>query len=305
MLARRFTSFVGLNYSENIVENGIERVNIIKPPYDKDNVEIINQKMLDAARNRELIAKRWQYSLDKATDEIVIEKEQRQPVLHSKFGFFNAIYFALLTSAVSVILATFPQSFLRLFMQDLTHLILGLPIIILLCYCYYILIKKMLLFFSPFKVFKAISIAALASLQEIGMISGSARLEAKQDDNTFYITLGISDCSNYEKNIFYNALSTLFSPIENPRYLIIKRGLFWDYSTSFAVPELLAGNSKNAGILAKNMSHQLGNFALVYTRSQEGRKILLKCRKRAFISSNYRQMYGKKRLKSKWDNAKT
>lgn len=305
VLARRFTSFVGLNYSKDIVENGIERVDIIKPPYDEDNVGIINQKMLEAAKNRELTAKRWQYSLDKATDEIVIEKEQRQPALHSKFGFFNAIYFALLTSAVSTILATSSQSLLRLFTQDLTFLILGFPIITLLGYCYFILIKKMLLFFSPFNVFKAISKAALASMQEIGLISGSARLETGQDSNTFFITLGISDCSNYEKNIFYNALSTLFSPIENPRYLIIKKGLFRDYSSSFAVPEVLAGNSKNAGIFAKHMSRMLGNFALVYTRSEEGRKILLKCRKRAFISRNYRQMYGKKRLKSKWDNAKT
>lgn len=55
--------FLGLHYTENLIENGTERLTAIKLPLNKYNIKSTNRKMLQISLNRENLKKRWNQSL--------------------------------------------------------------------------------------------------------------------------------------------------------------------------------------------------------------------------------------------------
>uniref|UniRef100_UPI004057018A DEAD/DEAH box helicase family protein n=1 Tax=Acetatifactor sp. TaxID=1872090 RepID=UPI004057018A len=59
-MKRRFEGFLGVHYEEDIIENGLERLTFIKPPYTRENVELINQQMLEMAAKRDALRTRWE-----------------------------------------------------------------------------------------------------------------------------------------------------------------------------------------------------------------------------------------------------
>ena len=62
-LKRRFEGFLGVNYEKDVIENGLERLSFIRPPYTAESLEKINEKMLSAAGDREGLRRRWKGSL--------------------------------------------------------------------------------------------------------------------------------------------------------------------------------------------------------------------------------------------------
>ena len=82
----------------------------------------------------------------------------------------------------------------------------------------------------------------------------------------------------------------LFSPIDDPRYVIIgitkvfkveKR----NYINSFSCPSVIGVNKESAEIFKKYLKSPAGDFELVFTRSENGRKILNECKKLSFLNS--------------------
>lgn len=100
----------------------------------------------------------------------------------------------------------------------------------------------------------------------------------KRPGNDYFVTL--EGCTNYERAQFLKAIQELFLPISNPRYLICKKMPF-SYSGQidyYPVPEIIAQNKKYAEFFHKTWAEQVDKTKLVYTRSTEGRKALLKAR---------------------------
>lgn len=54
-LVRRFDCFMGPSYDSNSIESGIDRVSVIKPPFDKNGIDTINKETLELSKNRNLI----------------------------------------------------------------------------------------------------------------------------------------------------------------------------------------------------------------------------------------------------------
>jgi len=296
-MLRRFETFVGLHYESDTIGNGLERANFLSPPFDGD-AAAANQKTFNLAADRKAVSGRWESALARATDEIVVESEQKRPALHKKFVYRNVLALALLSVVLSALLALVQEIAAAL---PGAWIFLGIPLALAAAALYFYLVKKLMLLLSPYKTFEAISKAVLNTFRDLSLIGRAAVLEIGQSKKTFEITIGIRNCSNYEKNLFFNAVAVLFNPIENPRYLLIKGGVFLDYKTSFAVPDVFADNQSHAEAFAQNMSRRLMGFGAYYTRSAEGRKLLNRCRRSAFISKNYAQIHGKKKLKQKWE----
>ena len=90
-----------------------------------------------------------------------------------------------------------------------------------------------------------------------------------------------------ESALFADCLGELLGPIENPRYMLTRAGAGWfvgrkDYH---AVPQILAVRKELAAALHKAWRRELGGGDLIYTRSDEGRRTLLRARTRAFSSA--------------------
>jgi hypothetical protein len=90
-----------------------------------------------------------------------------------------------------------------------------------------------------------------------------------------------------ESNLFADALQEVLGPVENPRYLLTRNGAYGflprrDYH---AVPRALATDKEKATVFHNHWQWRLGRAELIYTRSEEGRRQLLKARARTFANA--------------------
>ena len=76
------------------------------------------------------------------------------------------------------------------------------------------------------------------------------------------------------------------NPIENPRYLFIRKGKMNKMQTTdyHAIPAIIGQKKENADMFKFLWKKYIGECDVVYTRSIEGRKTLVKARKEAFSS---------------------
>jgi hypothetical protein len=82
-----------------------------------------------------------------------------------------------------------------------------------------------------------------------------------------------------EQAIFLRALRDVLGPLENPRYLLARRKTWRIFREDyFAVPEILARKKEFAEHFARRWSKLVGPIQLVYTRTPEGRRLLLRAR---------------------------
>jgi len=106
------------------------------------------------------------------------------------------------------------------------------------------------------------------------------------DDDSIYCHL--EGATNREKVLFLESLQEIFDPIENPRYLLIRKsfiansiGLI-DYH---AIPTIIGTKKLNALLFAEMWEKYVGHMELIYTRTRSGRGLLLKARTHSLSSS--------------------
>lgn len=93
--------------------------------------------------------------------------------------------------------------------------------------------------------------------------------------------------SLYEKNLFTDTLKDILNPIENPRYLLVRKSLLKniirkDYHT---VPKLFAKNKEQAEYFSTMRSKYIWVNDLIYTRTKQWRAMLIKARNASLSSS--------------------
>jgi len=295
-LTRRFTTFMGLNYETDEIENGLERISYIKPPFDGGKVEEMNRKTFAYATNRSDVKNKWSKALCAEHFEIVRETEEKKRILHGKYYFFDCFAAIILMIAASLIYRYTYYFITESFFCEIVYLIIS----VLLFIGFACIFRSLWRYFSKYRQIKEISEAILMTFKKLHLIGSGALPNIEYDKRNFTVKSSVINCTVYEKNLFYEAVGTFLSPIENPRYLVVKGLFLKEWDNSFAVPEEFSGNSDKAHIFLDCLSKKCGNYSLYYTRNAQGRKILIKCRKHSFISLNYMLTYGKKRLKEIW-----
>lgn len=290
VLERRFESFIGPNYETGKIESGIERVSIIKPPYDKDGIENINEQMKEISAERAHLKEVWQNALaDTGKTAITSEvpKEKRVPNATTNiFGIVNLI--------ITLLVTTLEISYIKICTNSATSenvllLILFTILFIFFLYLTYKLTYKIISHISPHQSIKTLCKCLLKTLKDIDVIESDAHLKVKSYSDIFFDVM-LTNATVYEQNIFNTAVKEIYSVIENPRYLIIKqkRNKKYNYSQSFACPNIIGQKKENVEILAHYLEKSMGKMKLVYTRNEQGRKLILKCRKHSYITFNER-----------------
>lgn len=301
-LKKRFDCFVGPNYEENEIESGIERITYIAPPFDKENIEKINDKMLNKAKDRQGMSSIWNDVISIHSRTIIenrIPKENAIPVI----TFNNIIGIMLATSFQGGMISGLSRILINLGnLEEVGILALILALIIYIIglvftikFANFIIRNS-----SPNKSLKNIGKAILKSLKELDYINEGARLNVNEDSLKSMFSMSIKNATIHEQNIFNNAIYELLSPIDNPKYMLIKKnfGRFYDYTYSFSCPSIF--NSSNIEILKDNLNKTFINLEIVYAYNLEGRKIMHKARKKSFIYQN-KKMLSKRQKVSKYD----
>lgn len=85
--------------------------------------------------------------------------------------------------------------------------------------------------------------------------------------------------------------------MDNQRYLLVAKKAPAGQSKYFVVPSLFEKRKEDAQLFLDAVAPYLGNYQLVYTRNEVGRKILLEARLKSLANKNDR-IITKKKVKS-------
>ena len=97
-----------------------------------------------------------------------------------------------------------------------------------------------------------------------------------------------------EKEIFAQALTEFFAPIENQRYILKSCHKVKDQTEFFAVPSMFEKRKADAESFLRHIKKSVGKYNLIYTRSVQGRPILLEARIKALGNKQERTVTHKK-----------
>jgi superfamily II DNA or RNA helicase len=297
LLKRRFRSFVGISFKkEPDIENGIGRLNLPKNIRNKEEMRKKNAEIFSLAGDRENLKQRWKEALETGANLV---EEIKIPF--SKKIEYRAVKSIYLTKTIANLMVTLGFSLLGYFegvlqglgrsvrniktLQDLyiiLTVIAGLGVLFFGRQTY----KTLRLYFKYRDISKdirQIGDALLNSLIRANVIhtdNSKLRVEATVDDfGAVYCHL--RGGTTFDKSTFINALQEIVAPIDNPRYVIIRKNRFIFFVKQkdyHSVPEVL-GRNKNLAEYFKNQWERLvGACDLIFTRTIEGRKLLLKSR---------------------------
>ena len=289
MLKRRMEGFFGVSYDGTSIENGIDRLNIIRPPYSPAHIKEINEAMLQKAGERKKLSEQWHNAVFlheqmETTEECTMNKE---PLQSGALFFHAAFYIALLLAAeISAALL-----FLGAGMKSLFAVITVCFVTLLLW-----IGVKVLKHRSPLKRLQQIGQGVLTALVRSGQITSSCRVDADNLQGIFY-GICLTGGTAREKNVFACCMEELLQPVDNQRYLLHSKKGSFALANYYCVPSLFAKTKEAATLFQKALEPHIGKYNLIYTRSIQGRAILLKARTKAFANRNQRILQRKKIVK--------
>lgn len=283
-LCRRFDCFMGPSYAGNAIESGIRRIGIIQPPFDREGIERINGQMLERSARRTEIAAQWFEASDRTGGRTVRTVRIASGVQPRGVLFVNILE-TLIYVIVSGVIGTVTR---MLVLSD--NVALGAMVGALLIAVIPLAVRAVMRAMSvstPTSTVTALADALLRTLRELRRIDSprAAVIVEDCDDGGGVLQCTLVDATQRDQAMFSRMMQELLSPIDNPRYVLI--GKRWGrpaYGMSFPCPASLARRKDDVACLGRHLRAGLSRYEPLYTRSEQGRRILLKCRKRSFLN---------------------
>lgn len=305
ILKRRFKTFVGVSNHENpVIENNFERLNI-KTIESRNEIPIINQNTLSFAKNRNDLNKRWKSALDKGN--VLIEEIQIPSQSNKEAGQMKMRYLTKMTGNFSMIIISsivmfWWDLFMGLFksMKSIHSVenfswfvfIFGFVGFVVYGGKFYRALRQYLKYKNIAKHILIMGNVVLKSLiRERIVVTPVEKLKIVSDkDAQGNAVCYLQGGSNYEKSQFITILQELISPVDNPRYLLKQKvsSFFRRSESYYPVPEIFAKNKKSAEFFNKTWSETMERSHLIFTRSVEGRQILLRLRFQSLMKKSPR-----------------
>lgn len=299
-LIRRFDSFLGVSWKSSTIESGIDRMDI--PEFDSvQTMEEINQMMLDRAADREDLRTRWQEALSEIHGDMEINDFQLIPEQEAPTGyvFVHALGMEIL-SIVLMVLSLLGRLFLSVGNRPISA-VLGVILLLstMLAANYGV---KLFRFSTPERRMKQFGQAVVKALVETGQLDDSTHCKAEvSSQDGAVIGTWLSGGSMRDKTTFADCMGEIWGIIDNPRYLLMRETRFRKTNEFYAVPDSFGKQKERALVFEKHMRKVLGSYRIQYTRTPEGRKLLLRARTRSFVNRNQSALLGKKVAKGTFE----
>lgn len=314
-LKRRFKTFVGLSFEEiPVIINGIQRLNFPSNLLNRPEIEAKNEQMFLYAEKRNNLKELWQNALNKGTrlnEEIKVPFQSDKIYAKEKKLYFNKTL-AYSLSILLLGLITFLMETIPNFIKSFTTFksLKDIYTYFFFMFCSLILYfgKQTIITFKLYiryrdisKDLKNISEVVLQSLIKAQVLTLNEKLEvATENDSNGAVYIYLKNGSAYEQSIFLQNIKELIDPIQNPRYIIVRKNkkmLFLHQKDFHAIPEIIGRNKELASFFYESWKTKVGSCDLVYTRTIEGRKKLLQAR----IKSLSSQLNSTTESMSKWN----
>lgn len=303
MLKRRFRSFSGISYREDGgIENGLDRLHI---PVDITNREVIDQLNAETFRlaaRRDELKQRWQTALEQGTrlvEEIrmppdtVYQRTKKQKEVYLRrtiASLFADLFFGIMSFAGDTIVDFF-RSARGLSSSDdikLWLLLVGITGLLYFGWQTQHAIGMYVRYRDISKDIRRIGEALLRSLHQEKIIKTPlSELSVEAFNGTTGVHCRLEGGSRYEQSVFTDTLYEIVSPVDNPRYLMLRKSkflFFYPQVDYHAVPEVLGRKKEPAFTFFCLWKRYVGKCELVYTRIAEGRRVLLQARVRSLAA---------------------
>lgn len=290
LLERRMENFLGLHYTENIIESGIGRLSIIKEPYNAANVDMMNQQMLALSGQRNTLKQRWQNALVMNKQMGIVEEAEVKKEAVTNVVFKDAVRKAIIFGVAAV--GTGVLALLTLatgiggFVFGTASLVLGITALTK--------FPKLLSQATPLKRLRMFGKGILRAMKQKGMLEDSnahVKVEQLQNGNQ---SIYLASVSGKDKQVFAQCIKQMMGEVDNQRYLLVNRKNRNALDGFYCVPDCFATNKNDAEMFANCIKHVVDRYDLVYTRNEVGRKFLLEGRAKALANRQERCVSRKK-----------
>lgn len=293
LLERRMEHFLGLHYTEDTIENGMNRLPIVKPPFNKMNVDSINKKMLAMSGQRASLKERWDRSLAVYDKMDVVDEDEVADKFVTSVVFWDAIRTMILAGIAMLAGVILAAGIAKATKSPMLSAI-GLVLIVCGIAAGMIRFPKAFMLGSPLRRLKVFGNGIRKALELQNLMeephSKVVTENAGPDIHTVYLSGG----SGRDKALFAQCINDFFAAIDNQRYLLVKAKGHRGLDGFYAVPECFAKRKEDAQNFAQCMKPYIGNYELVYTRNESGRALLLEGRVRALANREERCISRKK-----------
>ena len=293
LLDRRMTQFLGLHYQEPTIESGIDRLDLNQITFSRKGLEKLNQNAITLSQKRQELKDRWQQALP-LNEEMEVANEVEVDKQFLPLAYLNDWMKALLISqalAATYFIIDLGRYLIvgKPFNQSLPIFLLALPVLAVFWGRYFI-------YKSPYKRLETFGKAIHQALLDSGQIETkeSAPRVAKDSKRAIYNSIYLKGANMREKEIFAQALTEFFAPIENQRYILKSCHKVKDQTEFFAVPSMFEKRKADAESFLQHIQKSVGKYNLIYTRSVQGRPILLEARIKALGNKQERTVTHKK-----------
>ncbi len=302
VVKQRFETFMAPHYETGEIQSGMDRLTLIRPPFDANGILRINREMLELSEDRASMRSMWKDQLVENTYQVVVQTklplENRLPTsgyLLKYWGITYGIAIILL-----VLLPRFFSSALFTGGNILTKVLLGLLGGISLCSwiaCLILLlsvlwfprtiraIKSLFYNRTPLTALEFVSQNLVKTLEECKLIAPGASVEVvKPKDADKMAGIQLQNASMHDQNVFNTAIRELMAPIEKPRYLLVpEEGSVKNaYQHALACPSVIGKRKEFVAIFEKHLGKSLVGMRAVFTGNEKGRKLLYRFRDAQF-----------------------
>lgn len=294
LLSRRMEHFLGLHYTEDVIESGISRMAIIQPPFDEEHVRSMNQQMLALSGQRQTLKQRWQRALTitkkmQIADETQVDASvvpttvYNQEKKEEKKAAAVTLAAAVATGLVWSLPAVFPLAFgvgaLAFLGKALAKR------------------RKAKAMGTAVKRLNAFGDGIAKAMKELHLFEdGRTSVAAEEngpDEQTVYLVGG----SSRDRALFAQCVSEFFGPINQQRYLLVKPKKHDGADGIYVVPEIFSKKKEDAQLFASCMEPYMGTYELMYTKNDPGKHVLMEGRIKS-ISNQKNSCICKKKVKN-------
>ena len=302
-LVRRFDAFLGISYKEDIIESGIGRLELDSQLDCNSDIRRINKKMLEKSGKRDALRRSWEKSLKVIHDDMCVEEVQEvdKHILEPGYLFLNAVAVEIVSWICMILIMLF-RIFLQAGLEAGSFWPAATGILFLAsAVCagrYGVRIFRMC---TPQKRMRQAAEGILDALIRTAKIEEPQHCRAEVMEEEFLVLSCLKGGTTRDKTLFAECLAQFFGIIDHPRYILAQRKSGVRIGNCYAVPDTFGRKKEDAVAFRLCMKKRMGNHNLIYTRTPEGRRLLLKARIRSFSAKNERILTGRKQVKGKYE----
>lgn len=300
LMCRRFRNFVGVSEREvPSIENGLERLEIGRSVLSQD-IHKVNQRTFELAGQRQRLADKWFLALPGGStlvEEVKVPYHSPGEFEGRKVAHMSKTIGNMVTALGSSILfyvewsTQFMQKLSRLLGANGSYALMGMFGVGTVVFG-----AKALRTFSYYVRYRDIS----KDIYHIGnaLVKTLCKSKLFSSPLSSFNVLTYSDAegsvfchldggTTYEKSLFVQMIQEIVDPIDNPRYIIIRKSKAFNMVSQLdyhAVPEELGKRAALANDFLNFWQQEVGDATLVFTKSIEGRKVMIRSKMQALAN---------------------